>query len=246
MLKAELDDYDRLFLPGKSVLAYHAKYRWLPAHITEPDAIRPIGGFGAWPTRTVAWPAVGSSLAVRQELVLSVAPGGLAALLRELATLGDASLVQLLLELGVSGQTCDASANTALHLAAAGGHASVCNALIAATALPGGSEAVAKHLSTVPNMQGETPLRLAVQARATEARRVLKPASWASPEKLSFAAQNGLAAELRKLLEEAAGRGETSAACQHDSTGRSLLHLAAECGAAECIEMLLSHKADVN
>ncbi|KAL1521377.1 hypothetical protein AB1Y20_021043 [Prymnesium parvum] len=241
LLSHTLDAEPPPFLPGGAVLAYHPKYRWLHAHVAEGEEEEEAADAGgaAWPSRAVTF-VVGSQ-AVARELVLAVAHGGLAALLRELAAAGDSRLVALLLELRVNTFTCDDNANSALHVAASKGHASICAALIDAADIPAARDDVVAHLAAVPNAQGETPLRLAVQARAVDARRMLQPPEMDSLGALGAAARDGAAAALGAALD---AEGASVDVC--DGEGRSLLHLAAECGSTECLALLLDRRADVN
>ena len=66
--------------------------------------------------------------------VLVVGCNGGGAMLREAAKVGNVQLAQALLDAGVSPFEADSSASTALHHAAAAGHASVCKLLVAARA----------------------------------------------------------------------------------------------------------------
>ena len=67
---------------------------------------------------------------------LVVDEGGAGALLRSAAGSGQLQLVSALLDQGISCLVADAKANTALHLAALGGFASVCRRLVEARADP--------------------------------------------------------------------------------------------------------------
>jgi len=62
------------------------------------------------------------------------APCGLGAMLREAAALGDTELLGGLISAGVAVDACNESVSTALHQAAANGHASACEMLLAAGA----------------------------------------------------------------------------------------------------------------
>ena len=160
---------------------------------------------------------------------------------------GAASEVNALLEAGAVATALTAQSDSALHLAALGGHANVTRTLLA----------VAPSLLAETNAGGWTPLMLAVLSPAPPHHRTqctallleAKADPWAATAQgwgaLLLAAQRGDAATLGLVLARTqaahgAGRlGELLQALQ-TAEGDGALHLAAHAGSAGCVRLLLT------
>ena len=160
---------------------------------------------------------------------------------------GAASEVNALLEAGAVATALTAQSDSALHLAALGGHANVTRTLLA----------VAPSLLAETNAGGWTPLMLAVLSPAPPHHRTqctallleAKADPWAATAQgwgaLLLAAQRGDAATLGLVLARTqaahgAGRlGELLQALQ-TAEGDGALHLAAHAGSAGCVRLLLA------
>jgi ankyrin repeat protein len=192
---------------------------------------------------------------------LVVASDGAGALLRLAAGAGDAALVEALLDAGVNPLVADERANTPLHRAAAGGHVAICRALVAK-----GADEEEKNTK---NQSAADVARIAKQHAVvrlfvpTLSDKEFTDEACTCTERLRAAATGDLAtlartqdagritalmvASLRKQLAAVAKLLESSNASTlnaQSAKGCSALYLAAEEGAEQIVQLLLTQGAD--
>jgi serine/threonine-protein phosphatase 6 regulatory ankyrin repeat subunit B len=226
LLTDELIERDRL-RSGSSVLAYQGN-TWQKAVVT-----RVHHGGEAIDVKVRGWWGI-KDLPCTEALVMDF--GGAGALVRAASGTGSAALVERLIAKGVSPLVADNKANTPLHLAASGGHADVCRALLGA-----GAD------QNAYNVQLQSALELAQTSCRHGVVRIFTPTF----SDQAFAARGSqdftmlmLACRSKDLsqAEERVRAGEDVNA-RSESGGFTALHLAAEEGDDRIVKMLLKHGA---
>ena len=223
------------FVEGARVIAWRKETQeWETHHGTRIVRVLPDGSGYDVSTRIRMW----AGMAPHEVLVVS--EGGVGALLREASAGGHETLVFGLLDLGVSPyETADATATTALHKAAAAGHAEICWMLL---------QRAERSFGFAYNKSNERPFDLAAQGRYVAARRVFIPSEsdQAVPEALRQGGPLFSAAD--------AGHVATLRTCEQDYgvsvlnaptvNGVSLLMLASRRGHTHAVKALLEKGAD--
>jgi len=257
-----------VFDPGKKSLVTGKKGRqvWRLGEIQ-------IVHDGSPPTFDVKWGGSELLKAKPQQEVLSIREGGEGGLLREAAAAGNATLVRVMLEAGVSPFLSTHRSSTALHRATEAGHAEVVRCLLRHGAHP-----------QTPIFEDFTALELAVANKHRNVRRILDihegtsesyldaPDEAAVPDAVASAAAGADTAA--PSIEDLAPGAEALAAkqvtplmlsCRHgdeaavealleanapidaqSANGCTALSFAAEAGNAGAVAVMLRHGANVN
>jgi ankyrin repeat protein len=174
--------------------------------------------------------------ATRTTIIKVDGDSGAGALLRAAASLGVTALVDALLKVGVPICLADTRHRTALHLAASGGHAPACRALVAAGADPFHSDGICESAYECA-LAGDHIDCLHI-FRPTPTDHDLTRDSVAS--ELHQAAQKGLVYDVEAIL--AAGETHVDSSCANNVTA---LHLSCRHNRTEVVSKLIAAKANV-